>query len=101
MKKHAFLFIAVPYYDENSLDYSLRRRDNKELNIHFQAPYSAFGEASKAGGESANSSKFFLHSVQGYYHNYSSWFSSGADIYDSQMGTHFPLLVDLYLWSCG
>ena len=56
---HSFIgtlfFFAVPYYEENRLDAA--RRDNKELNIFFEAPYSTKGNSGSQDSELANSSK--------------------------------------------
>ena len=56
---HSFIgtifFFAVPYYEENRLDAA--RRDNKELNIFFEAPYSTKGNSGNQDSELANSSK--------------------------------------------
>ena len=57
---HSFIgtifFFAVPYYEENRLDAA--RRDNKELNIFFEAPYSTKGNSGNQDSELANSSKW-------------------------------------------
>ena len=50
------IFFAVPYYEENRLDAA--RRDNKELNIFFEAPYSTKGNSGNQDSELANSSKW-------------------------------------------
>ena len=53
---HTIFFFAVPYYEENRLDAA--RRDNKELNIFFEAPYSTKGNSGNQDSELANSSKW-------------------------------------------
>ena len=47
----------MPYYEENSLD--TQQRDNKELNLYFEGPYSN-GNGDSEPHEAANSSKILV-----------------------------------------